>query len=177
MGQVRVSRDKESVFQWSNARWWLFEIFFQTIIAGNFFWPSHLSSAKCLNIRHKDSFIPSSLRIWDFDGRIAKCAWLMMGVISFLVEIYNSAIQREGEFPYSVWLEMLKIILWKIWIFFFKKSRTTSIDKKPGWTPLLFRINPNFFFRNSCFFWKNSSQEWGPVFLQTVDRFYFSLVC
>jgi len=40
-----------------------------------------LSSAKCLSIRHKDSFIPSSLRIWDFDGRIAKCAWFWWWVL------------------------------------------------------------------------------------------------
>jgi len=57
------------------------EFFFQTIIAGNLSWPSHLSSAKCLNIRHKDCFIPSSLRIWDFDGRIAKCAWFWWWVL------------------------------------------------------------------------------------------------
>jgi len=42
--QLAISLLAQSVvIHWSNARWWLFwDFFFQTIMAGNFFWPRSL---------------------------------------------------------------------------------------------------------------------------------------
>ena len=136
-----------------------------------------LSSAKCLNIRHKDSFIPSSLRIWDFDGRIAKCAWFWWWVLFHFwlrSTIPQSSEKENFHIPYD--LEMLKIILWKIWIFFSKRAVLRPSTKNRAGPHSFSELIRIFFSENSCLFRKNSSQEWGPVFLQTVDRFYFSLV-
>jgi len=49
--------------------------FFKLSSQAIFFWPSHLSSPKCLHIRHKDIFILSSLFSEIFESRIAKCAF------------------------------------------------------------------------------------------------------
>jgi len=53
----------------------IFVFFFQTIIAGNFIWPSHLSSPKCLHIRHKDIFFSPRSFSESFDCKIAKSAF------------------------------------------------------------------------------------------------------
>jgi len=76
MGHVRVSRDKESVIQvMQDGDFYRF--FFSNYHRRQFlFWPSYLSSAKCLHTRHKDSFFFRNFSLEIFESRIAKCAFI-----------------------------------------------------------------------------------------------------
>jgi len=106
--------------------------FFQIIIAGNFFWPSHLSSPKCLHIRHKDIFILSSLFFWDFWKQNCKMCFLVGDV--FFVWDLQYCNQRGVEtirIKQKVFRMLIFLCFWKR-IFFSEPN----VLKKPDWTPL-----------------------------------------
>jgi len=156
----------------------IFVFFFQTIIAGNFIWPSHLSSPKCLHIRHKDIFF--SLLAVFLRVLTAKLQKVLL-VLFFLFEIYNNAISEEeklSEFSKKSFM-MLKIFLCHNENGFCFQSRTSL--KKPCWTPLRdFLTKFGKKRRNWPFFPKNRN---GKSKLQSEARFFrqtdrlFSVLC
>jgi len=75
---------------------WEFFSFFQTIIAGNLFWPSHLSSPKCLHIRYQNNFFSPCffLRILIAELQNVLLSWCCF---FFQFEIYNTATSKEEK--------------------------------------------------------------------------------
>jgi len=110
MGHVRVSRDKESVIQvMQDGDFYRF--FFSNYHRRQFFfWPSYLSSAKCLHTRHKDSFFSETSRLRFLKAELQSVLLFLADVVLFnYFEIYNSAISevRKISIVIYVWLEML----------------------------------------------------------------------